>query len=133
MHLLAASSRNAGLAAEVGAGFTFAHFINASGNGKEAVEEYRKAFQPSALANESYVSVAVFVIIGKTVEEAEDMAAAFDLWFLSSQSPKRAAYYLPTPEKTQKTEYTLNEQAEIKKNRQKAIIGDPKMVKQGIE
>ena len=133
MHLLAASGRNAGVAAEVGAGFTFAHFINPSGSGKKAVEEYHQAFQPSPLAEKPHVSVAVFVVVGKTMEEAEELAAAFDLWHLSSQSPKRAAYYLPTPEKARQTEYTIEEQAEMKKNRKKAVIGDSIMVKKGLE
>lgn len=133
MHLLAASGRNAGVAAEVGAGFTFAHFINPSGSGKEAVEAYRRAFQASPLAEKPHVSVAVFVVVGKTMEEAEELAAAFDLWHLSSQSPKRAAYYLPTPEKALQTEYTNEEQEEMKKNRKKVIVGDPVTVKKGLQ
>lgn len=132
MHLLAASSRNASVAAETGAGFTFAHFINSSGKGKQAVEEYRAAFQPTELAEKPHVMVAVFVVVGKTMAEAEELAAAFDLWYLSSQSPKRAAYYLPTPEKAQQTTYSPEEQETIRKNRQKVIIGNPEKVKNDL-
>lgn len=132
VHLLAASSRNAGVAAETGAGFTFAHFINPSGKGKQAAEAYRTAFQPTELADKSHVMVAVFVVIGKTTAEAEGLAAAFDLWHLSSQSSKRAAYYLPSPEKAREANYSPEEQEEIQKNRQKVIIGDPETVKRDL-
>lgn len=132
MHLLAASSRNATVAAETGAGFTFAHFINPLGKGQQAIEEYRAAFQPTELANKPHVMAAVFVVVGKTIAEAEELAAAFDLWHLSSQSTKRASYYLPTPGKARQTVYSKEEEAVIKKNRRKVIIGDPEMVKREL-
>lgn len=132
VHLLAASGRHAEVAAKTGAGFTFAHFINPSGKGKQAVEAYRAAFQSTELAAKAHVMVAVFVVVGKTMAEAEELAAAFDLWHLSSQSLKRAAYYLPTPEKASQMDYSEEEQKEIQKTRQKVIVGDPEMVKQGL-
>lgn len=134
MYLLAASERNAGVAGETGAGFVYAHFIRADEEvGRKAIASYREQFQPSKLADRPHVIIAVFVVVGKTEEEAEELAQAFDLWYLSSGSRKRAAYYMPTPEKARQANYSKEEKELIRENREKVLIGDAKSIKQQLK
>lgn len=134
MYLLAASQRNTGMAAEAGAGLVYAHFIRPDENiGVEAARAYREQFQPNKLGGKPHVIVAVFVVVGETEEEAEELAQAFDLWYLSSGSRKRSAYYMPTPEKARQVDYSDEEKELIRENRKKVLIGDAASVKQQLE
>lgn len=133
LHVLAASDRNAGVAAQVGAGFVYAHFIRGNvAAGKAAVEAYRAAFQPTKLAAKPHVTVAVFVLVGENQEDAEEMARAFELWHVATHSRNRAVYYLPTPEKAAETTYTKEEEEILKETRRKVMYGTAEDVKQQL-
>ncbi|MFJ4107770.1 LLM class flavin-dependent oxidoreductase [Oerskovia enterophila] len=84
--VLAASGSTAQLAGMNGLGFTFAHFINPSGQGPAAAQEYRSAFQASEFLDDPAVIVAVFAAIGDTEEEAAGLADAFHLWLAHAES-----------------------------------------------
>jgi len=84
--VLAASGATSELAGARGLGFTFAHFINASGRGANAARHYRESFVPSVFLPEPAVIVAVFVAVGETEEEAAALADAFHLWLTSAET-----------------------------------------------
>lgn len=72
MWLLGSSGESAKIAAQQGASFAFAQFINGYG-GPEVMEAYQKQFQPSYLGDKPKSIVAIFVICGETNEEAEKL------------------------------------------------------------
>lgn len=84
--VLAASGSTSGIAGAHGLGFTFAHFINASGRGAAAAQQYRDAFVASTFLAEPAVIVAVFVAVGETEEEAAALADAFHLWLTTAET-----------------------------------------------
>ena len=84
--VLAASGTTSALAGAFGLGFTFAHFINASGRGVAAARQYRESFVPSAFLAKPAVIVAVFVAVGETEEEAAALSDAFHLWLTTAET-----------------------------------------------
>ncbi|HFK1730306.1 TPA: LLM class flavin-dependent oxidoreductase, partial [Bacillus cereus] len=88
MWLLGSSGESAKIAAQQGASFAFAQFINGYG-GPEVMEAYQKQFQPSYLGDKPKSIVAIFVICGETNEEAEKIASSLDLSILLLEQGKR--------------------------------------------
>lgn len=84
--VLGASGATAQVAAQAGLGFTFAHFINPRGDGPQAAQAYRAAFQASDFSPAPSVVVAVFVAVGETEEQARAFADAFHLWLTYAES-----------------------------------------------
>ena len=133
MFILAASGRNAELAARNGSGFVFAHFIRPDvAVGRDAITAYRDAFKPTKLAEKPHTIVAVFALVVETKEDAEDMLRAFELWHLSSVSRTRAVYNMPTPEKARTITYTEEEEASLKETRKRIVYGTAQEVKQQL-
>jgi luciferase family oxidoreductase group 1 len=77
--MLGSSDYGAAVAAVLGTGFSFAHFINPNG-GPEVVSDYRSRFQPSPTFPRPVASVGVNVICAATSEEALRLAASVRLW-----------------------------------------------------
>src|SRR3954470_17918661 len=77
--LLGSSDYSAAVAAVLGTGFSFAHFINPNG-GPEVVAEYRERFKPSPTFPRPLASVGVNVICAETSEDALRLAASVRLW-----------------------------------------------------
>lgn len=77
--LLGSTDQSARLAAHLGLGFSFAHFI-----APEATEQicalYRERFEPSAVLPEPRCILGVFVLCADTEAEARDLALCRDLW-----------------------------------------------------
>ena len=88
MWLLGSSGESAKIAAQQGASFAFAQFINGYG-GPEVMEAYQKQFQPSYLGDKPKSIVAIFVICGETNEDAEKIASSLDLSILLLEQGKR--------------------------------------------
>ncbi|MBO9112466.1 MULTISPECIES: LLM class flavin-dependent oxidoreductase [Rhizobium/Agrobacterium group] len=84
--VLGASGSTAEFAAQMGLGFTFAHFINPTSRGPNAAKAYRAAFRPSGFSETPDVVVAIFVSVGETEEEAQTYADAFHLWLSHAES-----------------------------------------------
>ena len=59
--------------------FSFAHFISPE-SAEAAIDAYRRAFRPSALGSEPYVSLGVFVICADSDEQAMALARCRDVW-----------------------------------------------------
>lgn len=82
--LLGSSGESAGLAAQVGASYTFAQFINGEG-GEDAVRLYKERFKPSILGDQPRSTVAVFVLCAETEEAAERLAKSLDYSLLANE------------------------------------------------
>ncbi|MGN4611363.1 LLM class flavin-dependent oxidoreductase [Bacillus cereus group sp. MYBK71-2] len=130
MWLLGSSGESAKIAAQQGASFAFAQFINGYG-GPEVIEAYQKQFQPSYLGNKPKSIVAIFVICGETTEEAEKIASSLDLSILLLEQGKRTTG-TPSIETAQNYSYSAYDLFRIKENRQRMIVGDPSSVKEQI-
>lgn len=130
MWLLGSSGESAKIAAQQGASFAFAQFINGYG-GPEVMEAYKKQFQPSYLGDKPKSIVAIFVICGETTEEAEKIASSLDLSILLLEQGKRTTG-TPSIETAQNYSYSAYDLFRIKENRQRMIVGDPSSVKEQI-
>jgi luciferase family oxidoreductase group 1 len=77
--LLGSSDYSAAVAAVLGTGFSFAHFINPAG-GEHVMAEYRSSFRPSPTFPRAQASVGVNVMCAETTEEAIRLASSVRLW-----------------------------------------------------
>jgi luciferase family oxidoreductase group 1 len=77
--LLGSSDYSAAVAAVLGTGFSFAHFINPVG-GEHVVSEYRESFKPSPTFPQPQANVGVNVMCAETTEEAIRLASSVRLW-----------------------------------------------------
>ena len=128
--LLGTSGSSAELAAEVGAGFAFGHFLN-PGPGIDAITRYRGAFVSVPRRTQSEAVLAVRVVVAETVEAAEALAASVLLW----RSRKDLGLDLPFPSvQTAKTHsWSDREAARLATNREKLVYGTPDAVRGELE
>ncbi len=131
MWLLGSTNGSASIAAQKGAAFSFAHFINGDG-GEQSVRLYKEHFQPSILYDKPKTSVAIFIFCADTDEEADLMASSLDLSLLFAVTGQRSPG-LPSIEMAQSYEYTPYERTFIRENRKRMIVGNPQTVKAQIE
>jgi len=120
--VLAASGSTSEIAGALGLGFTFAHFIDASGRGAAAATRYRESFVPSAFLATPAVVVAVFVAVGETEEEAAALADSFHLW-LSSAETGAPLDRVPSLEFAAQHRWTANELAVRERNAGRLVSG----------
>lgn len=128
--LLGSSDYSAQLAAEKGAGFAFAQFINGEG-GAEATKAYRKYFKPSLLGENPRTLVSIFVICSDSEEEAEQLAASLDLMLLQFRRGIRNVG-IPTRESALQYAYNAVEREVVRENRKRMIVGTQEQVKARI-
>ncbi|WP_010651957.1 LLM class flavin-dependent oxidoreductase [Oceanobacillus massiliensis] len=129
--MLGAGGKSTKIAAENGTAYTYAHFIKPFEVGSEIVATYRSNFKPSSFMEKPNVSIAVFVVIGETKEEAEEFAKAFDLWMASLETAKNPPYF-PSIATAKKRQYSEFEKQKINQIRKRAIIGNPQYVKEEL-
>lgn len=125
--LLGSSDYSARVAAELGAGFSFAHFINGAG-GHDAVRYYMEHFRPGPFGDRPRASVCVAVICAETAEKAEEFASAYDLRLLFLDKGERHRLF-PSPEEVRSYPYTEMDRMIIRENRRRMIVGDPDKVR----
>lgn len=126
MWLLSMSIRSAKIAAKLGIGYTYGFFLAGKerlGIGIKAVETYRNEFQPSPFMPEPRVSVATFVSVAETNEEAEAYREAMDLWLLGKDNFSDLKAF-PSVQTARSYQYTEKEKEIIQKNHSKIITGD---------
>jgi luciferase family oxidoreductase group 1 len=128
--MLGSSGESGMLAAELGAAFAFAQFINGEG-GTDVMRFYQSRFQPSLLGEKPRALVAIFVICAETDEEAERLASSLDLWITLAEQGKRLPG-IPPVERALAYAYSLLERYRVKENRKRMIIGSPARVKEQI-
>lgn len=122
--VLGASGYTAEFAAEMGLGFTFAHFINPSSDGPNAAKKYRATFQAKDFSAQPTIIVCVFVVVGNTESEARDYADAFHLWLAYAESTNPFKR-IPSLETTRAHLWTSNELAVRERNKGRLISGTP--------
>ncbi len=122
--LLGSSIAGAQYAAELGWSFCFAHFINPH-SGLEAVETYRRHFQPSPFLAEPRVMVAVSATCADTTAEAERLSWSRWYWRVGGG----ALGGIPSPEEALAAHYTPAEQEYLDFARSISMFGDPAAVR----
>lgn len=127
MWVLSTSIRSAKMAAKLGMGYTFGLFplagIDKLNMGIQAVEVYRKEFNPSSFMPEPKVSIAPFVVVAETNEQAKRYAEALDLWLLGKDNFGHLTEF-PSVETARNYPYTEEENAIIQANRIRMVVGD---------
>ncbi len=131
MWLLGTGHGSATIAAKNGLAYAYAHFARPTADGVEAVAAYQEKFRPSNLLAEPQVIIAVFAVVAETMEEAERLAKALDLWLLFVESETPPPYY-PSSETAEHRGFSRAESEKVAKNRERMIIGDAETVKAEI-
>jgi luciferase family oxidoreductase group 1 len=124
--LLGSSDQSGMLAAYLGCGFSFAHFINDQG-GPQVMESYRRQFRPSPGLAAPLGNIGVFALVADTEEEAQRLAKSRDLWRLRLDQGYLGP--IPTIAEAEAHPYTREEQLRIAVNRRRMVIGAPEQAK----
>jgi luciferase family oxidoreductase group 1 len=120
IYLLGSSGYSAQLAAQVGAGFSFAHhFSDFDPVGPMLV--YREQFKPQPWRDKPLAILAVHAICADTDAEAERLATSVDLNF----ARRRQGHYqpIPSPQEAAAYDYSPTDRALIGQNRARLIVG----------
>ena len=128
--LLGSSDQSAILAAHFGAGFSFAHFINADG-GAEVTRAYTESFKPSPSMAEPQASVAVFVVCASTEAEATRLAQSRDLFITRLYTGRLSRY--PTVAEAEAYEYSPREWMIVEHARRRRVVGTPEQCRERLE
>jgi luciferase family oxidoreductase group 1 len=135
MWVLSTGIRSAKMAARLGIGYTFGLFPIAGMDkfqiGMKAVDIYRKEFNPSPFMREPKVSIAPFVVVAETKEEAESYAEALDFWLLGKDNFNYLKEF-PSVQTTRTHNFTEKEKETMKANRNRMVVGDLESVKQQL-
>jgi luciferase family oxidoreductase group 1 len=127
--LLGSSDYSGALAAALGLRFAFAHFISAQG-GDAVMRAYKAHFQASAREAAPHAVVCVFVICAETAAEAERLAACVDLRRLHMAQGLNTP--IPTLAQAEAQKYSPRELDYIRSQRVRAVIGDPRRVRERL-
>ncbi|UJF34132.1 LLM class flavin-dependent oxidoreductase [Paenibacillus hexagrammi] len=125
--LLGSSGQSGVYAAQNGAAFCFAHFINGAG-GQQVVRSYKSAFRPSQLNVVPQAMVGVYVICAPTWEEADRQARTLDLQLLMIEKGRFTG--VPSPGDVEAYSYTEWDLSRVQDNRKRMIVGAPDQVKE---
>jgi luciferase family oxidoreductase group 1 len=130
--LLGSSGDSAILAAQRGAGFAFAQFINGDG-GVDAMHGYLQRFQPSILGDKPRTMVAIFAVCAETEEEANQLASSLDLTILMREKGEKPPWEgTPSVEQAQVYPYSSSDRQRIQVSRNRMIVGNQAQVKAQI-
>lgn len=128
--LLTSSGESAIFAAHMGMGASFAHFINPSG-GKEALDQYRKQFKPSADLHEPMANFAIFAFCSEDEEKAHRQQAMMDHRFIQLETGGSLSPI--NYDDIKNRSYSSYEKQRIAINRRRTISGRPKELKQQLD
>jgi len=127
--LLGSSDYSAQLAAQVGAGFSFAHHFS-DYPPEIPMLNYRNQFKPSAWRQTPYAILGVAAICAETEAEADRLATSADLHF----ARRAVGVYGPlaSPDEAAAYPYTPIDRQRIEHNRRRLIAGSPAQVRERI-
>ncbi|WP_085992196.1 LLM class flavin-dependent oxidoreductase [Oceanobacillus senegalensis] len=134
MWVLSTSVRKAKMAAKLGIGYLFGLSIAGMDKvrmGIQAVETYRNEFKPSSFMPEPKVSIAPFVVVAETNEEAEAYAEALDFWLLGKEDFGYLKEF-PSVKTARQYTYTEEEKGMVQANRNRMVVGDVERVKEKL-
>ncbi|MDQ0225380.1 LLM class flavin-dependent oxidoreductase [Metabacillus niabensis] len=129
MWMLGVRQTGAMLAAEYGTSFTYGHFITPV-NGRQAINQYKDHFQPSAFLKTPKVNVCIFVVCAPTKEKAEEIALAQDLWLLAVE--RGGDTRIVSNDEARNYQASKAELVKMKQNRKRMIVGDPEYVREQL-
>jgi alkanesulfonate monooxygenase SsuD/methylene tetrahydromethanopterin reductase-like flavin-dependent oxidoreductase (luciferase family) len=98
----------------------------------DAVDGYRKAFQPSAELSEPYVSVSADVVVADDDASARRLAAGYAPWVRSIRAGEGAIPF-PTPEEAAEHAWTAEDRALVADRVQTQFVGSPTTVVEELE
>ena len=123
--LLGSSPQSAIWAGELGLPYSFADFINPQG--AEIAELYRQRFTETGRADAPYVSVAVWVIVAETDEEAERLASSARMAMIML----RQGRLIPVPPPERAERFLRQEGFEGSRGR-RTVVGSPDTVREQL-
>ncbi|KKK33806.1 hypothetical protein WN59_09320 [Salinicoccus sediminis] len=131
LYALGLGENSAEMAASLGIGYVFGHFIKPD-RGEASFETYRRNFKPGLLASPK-AKACVFVVCGEDDEHAEHLSASQHIWLLNVE--KGLDSQVPDVKTAQKRMASLNEKEKesVGKNRKRMIIGGPEKVKRELD
>lgn len=121
--LLGSTDFSAKVAAQLGAGFSFAHFINGDG-GHGVLADYMKSYRPGPLGESPRANVCVMAVCADSDEEAERIARLIDLRLLLFEKGEFRRE-MPTFEEAELYPYTEYDRSRISDNRNRMLVGGP--------
>jgi alkanesulfonate monooxygenase SsuD/methylene tetrahydromethanopterin reductase-like flavin-dependent oxidoreductase (luciferase family) len=98
----------------------------------DAVDGYRKAFQPSAELSEPHVSVSADVVVADDDASARRLAAGYAPWVRSIRAGEGAIPF-PTPEEAAEHVWTDEDRALVADRVQTQFVGSPTTVVEELE
>ena len=128
--LLGSSDYSAQLAAQIGAGFSFAHHFS----GLDPVAPmrlYREGFRPSRFLQQPYAIIAAAAVVAETDAEADRLATTIDLNFVRRSNGLYAP--LDSPETALAYDYSPIDRERIRKNRERLFVGSADHVRQRLD
>ncbi|MFI6784690.1 LLM class flavin-dependent oxidoreductase [Micromonospora sp. NPDC050276] len=126
---LGSGTTGAEVAARLGLPFAAAFHINPM-QSMHAIDEYRRAFRPSAALATPHVMVSVNVACAPTGPEAERLARPGALMMMLARQGKQVA--LPTPDEAINRAYTPDEKEFVESWLGNVIHGAPDTVRRGL-
>jgi luciferase family oxidoreductase group 1 len=127
--LLGSSDYSAQLAAQIGAGFSFAHHFSGF-DAATAMRTYRERFQPSAHLQKPHAILATAAVLADTEEEAERLASTIDLNFVRRSRGLYAP--LESPDVAMAYDYAPIDRERIRQNRERLFVGTPAQVRDSL-
>lgn len=125
--LLGSSGVSAAMAAELGASFSFAHFINGDG-GQDVMRNYMDAYRPGPFGSRPRTSVGISVVCADSDEAAEQLALPIVLAFrLYEKEGIRRPF--PTPDEAARYPLDDEDRVRMAEGRKRLVVGGPDKVR----
>ncbi len=90
----------------------------------EAVDAYRAAFTPSEVLAEPYIMVSADAVVGRTDDQAHELAAGYGMWVRSIRSGEGAMRF-PSPAAVAAYEWTDEDRALVEDRVTTQFVGSP--------
>ncbi len=129
--MLGTSEKSAKAAAENGLAYTFGQFMSDS-DGREIIEQYRKAFKPRYVGQKPYTIMTLSVICAETDEEAKQLAHSYLVWQVKKDREDEFEY-LPSVKTAGSAVLSPEEQKQIDDMERQMIIGSPETIKNALD
>ena len=119
--LLGSTPRTAGLAAHLGLPFCFAHFFHDGEGCAEALDAYRRDFQPSQHCARPRISLCVWALAAPTTTEAEALFLLYAHWRLDRDRTRHTPF--PGPAEVSARTLSAREEERVAELRRATICG----------
>jgi luciferase family oxidoreductase group 1 len=128
--ILGSSLYGAQLAAYFGLPYAYAYFFSDGQGVEEALETYRRLYQPSERYPHPRATICVWALAADTEEDARRLLKTREYWRVGFEQGRRAA--LVSPEEASNHAYTASELARIEQLRRIAMVGTGEQVAERI-